>query len=168
MKRRTLLTVGVVTGALLTLVGGTLALLKPGRRDGRFTESGTALFTAVAKAVLSSTLPAEPAALAKALQGHLKRLEDTIAGLNPHMQAEIDELATIVGSAPGRVALVGLNTDWASASTAQVSAALQDMRESKLAVRQQAYHALRDLSNGAYFADPSTWQAIGYPGPRAL
>ena len=27
---------------------------------------------------------------------------------------------------------------------------------------------LRDITNGAYFADRSTWAAIGYPGPREL
>ena len=40
------------------------------------------------------------------------------------------------------------------------------MRESSLALRQQAFHALRDITNASYFADRSTWAAIGYPGPR--
>ena len=42
------------------------------------------------------------------------------------------------------------------------------MRLSTLALRQQAFHAMRDLINAAWFADPSTWAAIGYPGPRAV
>ena len=46
--------------------------------------------------------------------------------------------------------------------------ALQDMRTSGLAMRQQIYHALRDLTNAAYYADPKAWPMLGYPGPRAL
>lgn len=168
MQRRTLLTVGIATGTLLALAGGTLALLKPGRREGVLTASGRSMFAAVAQAVLASTLPDDPGARAKALEGHLVRVQATIAGMPPSMQAELDELVTIVGSAPGRLALAGLRSDWAGASVADVTAALQGMRESSLAVRQQAFHALRDLTNGAYFADPSTWQAVGYPGPRVL
>lgn len=168
MQRRTLLTVGIATGTLLALAGGTLALLKPGRRDGLLTDSGRSMFAAVARAVLASTLPADPDARARAIEGHLTRVQGTIAGMPPAMQAELDELVTIVGSAPGRLALVGLRGDWSSASVGDISAALQGMRESSLAVRQQAFHALRDITNASYFADPSTWPAMGYPGQRTL
>jgi hypothetical protein len=37
-----------------------------------------------------------------------------------------------------------------------------------MALRQQVFHALRDLTNAAYFADASTWAAIGYPGQQAV
>lgn len=168
MQRRTLLTVGIATGTLLALAGGTLALLKPGRRDGLLTAAGRSMFAAVAQAVLGSTLPADPDARAKALEGYLARVQGTIAGMPPAMQAELDELVTIVGSAPGRLALVGLRSDWSVASLADITAALQGMRESSLAVRQQAFHALRDITNAAYFADASTWQSVGYPGQRVL
>ena len=39
------------------------------------------------------------------------------------------------------------------------------MRTSSLALRQQAYHALRDLTNAAYFADPQSWSAAGLSRP---
>ena len=39
------------------------------------------------------------------------------------------------------------------------------MRASRIALRQQAYHALRDLTHAAYFADAATWARLGYPGP---
>ena len=38
----------------------------------------------------------------------------------------------------------------------------------RLALRQQAYHALRDLTNAAHYADPQIWALMGYPGPRAV
>lgn len=168
MQRRTLLKVGITAGTLLALVGGTLALLKPGRRDGQLSDAARAMFTAVARAVLGPLLPQAAAAQAQALQALLDRLQGTIAGMPPAMQSELDELVTIVASAPGRLALVGLRADWLSATDAEVSAALQGLRESSLALRQQAFHALRNITNASYFADRSTWSAIGYPGPRAL
>jgi hypothetical protein len=168
MKRRTLLVVGVGAGTLLALAGGTLALLRPGLQDGRLSPAGREVFAAVAQAVLDTLLPADAAARAQAIQAHLGRLDDTIAGLPPALQAEIGELATLLASAPGRLALTGLATDWVQASTADVQAMLQRLRTSSLAVRQQVYHALRNLTNGAWFADASTWPAIGYPGPRSV
>ena len=42
------------------------------------------------------------------------------------------------------------------------------MRTASLTLPQQAYHALRDLTNAAYFADAASWSQLGYPGPRAV
>lgn len=168
MKRRTLLIVGVGAGTLLALAGGTLALLRPGLQEGRLSPAGREVFAAVARGVLDSLLPADAVARAQAVQAHLDRLDNTIAGLPPPLQAEIGELATLLASAPGRLALTGLTTDWPQASNADIQAMLQRLQSSSLAVRQQLYHALRSLTNGAYFADASTWQAIGYPGPRPV
>jgi hypothetical protein len=97
-----------------------------------------------------------------------QRLNDSIAALPPHTQAELAQLLSVLASAPGRWALAGLPTDWADASVDQVRAALLDMRHSRLALRQQAYLALRELTCAAYFADPSTWMALGYSGPMDL
>jgi hypothetical protein len=168
MRRRTLLTLGVAATAVLTLAGGTLALIQPARRDGRLSDPAQEMLKAVALAVLGGLVPTESASRTAALQAHTLRVAATIGGMPPAMQAEVDELLTIVASAPGRRALVGLSATWSEASTVQVVEALQAMRLSSLALRQQAFHALRDITNASYFADPSTWPAIGYPGPRDL
>jgi hypothetical protein len=168
MQRRTLLTVGLVAGTLLALAGGTLALLKPSRKGGLLTTAGRDVFGAVAQAVLGASLPDEPGSRAQVLAGHLSRIEQTIAGMPPAVQAEVDELVTIAASAPGRLALIGLNAEWSSATVQQVSDALQAMRDSPLALRQQAYQGLRELTNAAFFADPANWAAMGYTGQRSL
>jgi len=168
MKRRTLLAVGLGAGTLLALAGGALALLRPGLSGGRLTPAGREVFAAVARAVLDGLLPADEVAREQAVQAHLARLDATIAGMPPALQAEIDELATLLASAPGRLALTGLSGAWPQAGVAEVQAMLQRLRTSSLSLRQQVYHALRNLTNGAYFADASTWPAIGYPGPRPV
>lgn len=171
MQRRTWLKVGVIGGALLALGGGGLALLRPGWADGRLTPAGRDLFGAIARVVLEGMLPdpiTAPQAYAAALEAHLGRLEATITGFPKVVQAEIAELAALLLHPAGRYLLTGLGSDWTTAEMPALRAALQGLRESRLELRQQAYHALRDLTNGAYFADATAWSAIGYPGPRAL
>jgi len=166
MQRRTLLKLGTGAAVALALAGGGVALFQPGLVDGRLTPAGRRVFEAVAHAVLDGSLPKEPQAKAAALAAHLQRLEQTLAGLPAATRGELSQLLALLAAAPGRVTFAGLRTDWADADVAQVQAALQNMRRSGLALRQQAYHALRDLTNAAYYADPSTWSLLGYPGPR--
>lgn len=168
MQRRTWLKVGVIGGAVLALGGGLALLARPGWEQGRLTPAGRAMFGALADAVLDGLLPAAGPARQAALQAQLARLEATVAGLPPPVQAEIEQLSALLLHPAGRVALAGLSADWAEASVADVQAALQGLRMSRLDTKQQVYHALRELNNGAWFADPGAWPAIGYPGPRTL
>lgn len=164
MQRRTLLTLGVAGGALLTVVGAGLALLKPGLDLGRLTPAGRGVMAAIANAVLEDALPRETQARQAAVQSYLARVEGTIEGLPPQLQAELGELLTVLASAPGRRLLAGLGTDWPDASVVELQQALRDMRFSSLAMRQQAYHALRDLTHAAYFSHPDAWAYLGYAG----
>jgi hypothetical protein len=79
-----------------------------------------------------------------------------------------DELTTIAASAPGRLGLIGLGPRWAEASPAEVASALQSLRLSSLALRQQVYQALCELTKAAYFADAGTWAVMGYSGQRPV
>ena len=168
MQRRTLLKLGLASGAALTLVGGVALFHEPAWRDRRLTPTGRSVLNAVARGVLDGSLPAEPALQQSALAAHLDRMDATLAGLPPATQREFGELLALLALPPGRLALAGLATEWSGASVAQINAALQAMRVSRLALRQQAYHALRDLTHVAYFADNATWAQLGYPGPRQI
>jgi len=168
MQRRTLLKLSLGAAAVLTVVGGGVALLRPGLVDGRMTPAARSVFHAVARAVLDGSLPADPALRRKALHAHLDRLDDTLAGFAPATRAELSQLLALLASAPGRMAVAGLQPDWSQASVLELQQALQAVRTSKLAMRQQIYHALRDLTNAAYYADPNVWPLMGYPGPRHI
>lgn len=169
MQRRTLLRVGIVGGALLALAGGGALLLRsaPAWRDGHLTPAGRRVMRGAARGVLDGLLPAANAQ-APVLDAHLNRVDATIAALSPSTQAEIDRLLTLLATAPGRIGLARLTPDWDDATSADVQQALESMRRSSLTLRLQAYHALRELTQGAFFSDPSTWPLLGYPGPRAL
>jgi hypothetical protein len=168
MQRRTLLQLGIASGVALAVAGGGLALWTPGLKDGKLSAPAREVFTAVAQAVLDGLLPPPGPARDQALAVWLQRLDGTIAGFGAATRAELSQLLAVLCAAPGRRWLAGLAPPWREATTAQVQAALQDMRASNTALRQQGYQALRDLTNAAYFADPTAWSAVGYPGPRDL
>lgn len=165
LSRRRLLQLGVGTSVLVALGGAAAWSWRPGWRDGKLTDSGRAVFRAVARAVLEGSLPGEGAAQDAALDVHLDRLGQTIAGFPKVTRNEVAQLLGILSIAPGRRWLAGLAVDWPAASTIAVDQALRSMRQSDHALRQQAYHALRDLTNAAFYAQPQHWPLIGYPGP---
>jgi hypothetical protein len=169
VKRRTWLVLGGFGTAVLALGGGALALWRPGWHEGRLTPAGREFFAVVARTVLAEMLPAAgtPAHEA-AMRAHLERLEATVGGMPAVVQAEIAELTALMLHPVGRYALAGLSTDWTRADPATLQATVQGLRESTQQLRQQTYHALRNLTNGAYFSDRTTWAAIGYPGPRPI
>lgn len=168
MQRRTLVKLGVVSAAVLIVAGGATALLQPGLRDGKLTAAGQDIFSSVAGAVLDGTLPEEPQARQKALVGLLARIDGLAQAFPPHVQAELSQLLGLLATGVGRRTLAGLQPEWRAASTKEVQGTLQSMRLSRLALRQQSYHALHDIVGAAYFSDASTWATLGYPGPVTI
>lgn len=168
MERRTLLKLGAVSAALLVVAGGTAVLLQPGLQDGRLAAAGREVFSAVGRGVLDASLPADAGARAIALNGLLDRVDTLIQSLPPHAQDELSQLLSLLASTAGRYTLAGLSVPWPDASVADIQQALQGMRLSGLALRQQAYAALHDITAGAYFSDESSWPLLGYPGPMKI
>lgn len=168
MQRRSLLKLGLVSGAVLALAGGAAALLQPGLEQGRLTPGARAMFASLGRAILQGTLPTEPEAQARAVQGLVERIDALAQNLPVHMQDELSQLVGLLCTAPGRRALAGLAPGWDEASADEVRTALDGMRFSTLALRQQAYQALHEIVGGAYFSDEATWKVIGYPGPMAI
>ncbi len=166
MQRRTLLKLGAVSAAALLVAGGVAMQVQPGLQDGRLlSPSGRAIFSAVGSAILDGTLPVEMGPRQIALNGLLQRVDVLVDGLPGHARSELSELLAVLGTSPGRRVLAGLAADWPEAAMPDVQRALQGMRTSRLALRQQAYHALHDIVGAAYFSDAATWVALGYPGP---
>lgn len=165
MQRRSLLKLGAASAALLAVAGGTAALLGPGLREGRLSEGSRMVVRALALALLDGSLPLHERARAAAVHGLLGRVDTLIAGLPDHAQDELSQLLAILATVPGRTLLAGVDRPWDEVATHAVQAGLQAMRVSTMSLRQQAYQALHDIVGAAYFSDPATWNAIGYPGP---
>ena len=165
MQRRSLLKLGVTAAAALSVVGGVVAWLQPGLERGALSPLGREVFRSVGAAVLDKTLPVQDGAREIALEGLLQRVDALVAALPQHTQNELSQLLSLLGNPAGRLSLAGLSRPWADASLEEVQKALQAMRVSSLALRQQAYAALHEITAGAYFSAPSSWSLLGYPGP---
>lgn len=169
MQRRALLKLGLVSAAGLALAGVTIGQLQPGvTAEGRLTQSGRSLFAAIAPVVLDNSLPTVPAQREATLLAHLDRLDIVIGAFPRTTREELSQLLAVLATLPGRWSLAGLRVPWEEAGLEDVLTALQSMRVSRLSLRQQAYQALRDLTNAAYFGAPSVWHLLDYPGPQAV
>ena len=87
---------------------------------------------------LQGTLPADAQARSRALETMVERIDALAVNLPVPVQAELSQLLGLLCTAPGRLGLAGLGPDWADATEVQVQAALESMRFSSLALRQQA------------------------------
>jgi hypothetical protein len=169
MQRRQWLKLGLASAAVLALAGGAAVLNQPGvDPTGRLTTSGRRVFGAAAGALLDGMLPATGPARVASTQQLLDRIDGLVVALPPHVQTELSQLLALLDTAPGRHLLAGLASDWPDSSVEDLQQALQGMRHSTMSLRQQAYHALHDITSAAYYADASTWQGIGYPGPLKI
>ena len=169
MQRRTLLKLGLASAAVIMVAGGAATWLQPGlQANATLSPAGREVFAAVGWAVLDKSLPQEEGSRQIALDGLLKQIDTLVQALPPHAQAELSQLLSVLASAAGRRTLAGLSQPWPQASIADLQQALQGMRLSALALRQQAYGALHDIATGAYFADAASWPMLGYPGPLKI
>ncbi|WP_130430991.1 hypothetical protein [Rivibacter subsaxonicus] len=168
-RRRRLLKLGAGATAVVAIAGATGAWLwSPGWRNGHLSADGRAVFRATALAVLEGLLPTEAAALAAALDAHLTRVEATLAALPRHTQAELAQLLGLLQLAPARRWLTGLEVPWQQADLPAAHAAIKRLHTADDELRQQVFHALRDLSAASYMATPATWSQMGYPGPTDI
>lgn len=164
-SRRGFLQVGGVA-ALALAAGGALYRATHTGTPQRFALDGQAraALHAIAPAILAGALPRD-AGRAAALSAAIDGVHAAILGLPPATQAEIQDLFGLLALAPARRLLAGIAGGWEGARIEDVSAFLQDWRLHRLGLLRSAYHALHDLVLGAWYAQPSSWTATGYPGP---
>lgn len=169
MNRRNWMKLGLGSAVVLAVGGGWLASAAPGwQRGAGFSAGAQRVWRAVARGLLDGVLPTAPVAQDAALDGLQARLHAAVLALPGHAQQELSQLLALLATAPGRLGLAGLGTDWPQATVPDVQAALQQMRSSRISLRVQAYLALHDLVGAAYFSEPATWTVLDYPGPMKL
>lgn len=165
-NRRTFLKVGALAALALATGGGMYRYLqKPDAARFVLDGEARAAFDAIVPAMLAGALPRDAGARAAAVGATTERVHKAILGLPLGTQKEVQDLFGLLALSPARRLLTGVSDGWSKASPEQVSAFLQDWRFHRLAMLQTAYHALHDLIIGSWYADPSTWASIGYPGP---
>lgn len=165
-SRRRFLQVGLAGAAVLAIAG----LVARPRRDGTFraiASDDAPVIAAIAAVVLEGALPAPPRREA-ALREVVEAFDRAVSGLAPAVRDEIGELLGLLRFAPGRIAFTGIRQPLAEASPDEVAAFLSRWRASRFDLLRAGCQALTQLVNAAWYGNPASWPAIGYPGPPAL
>lgn len=126
------------------------------------------MIAAVARGLLTDSLPADPAANAVALVAAVRGVDVAVAGLPPGVQGEIQQLFGLLQFPLTRGFAAGVWTSWGDASTAQVAAFLSRWRYSGVALLRSGYQALHQLVMASWYGNSASWARIGYPGPPVI
>lgn len=173
MNRRRWLQVGVAGGAALTAAAWWAQRSVPAQGASFVPSSSPApsVWTPEAAALIAALAPVVlgPACTdAVSCQRVTEGVRVAVAALSPAAQRDVGELFMLLNIGPARGLLTGVWGSWGQASAEEIEAFLQRWRHSRLALLQAGYHALHDLILAAWYAEPESWAAIGYPGPPQL
>ena len=122
---------------------------------------------AIAPVILQGAFPSG-AERAAALERIVRGVTQAVGALSATSQKEVAELFALLAFAPTRIAVAGLTPAWDQAGATEIEGFLRRWQHSRLDLLKSGYQALHDLVLGAWYADPQSWTAIGYPGPPAL
>ncbi|HRF72022.1 MAG TPA: hypothetical protein PL117_04550 [Accumulibacter sp.] len=158
--RRQFIRTGLAGSVLLSFAGW---LNAAGAR--RLSAAEREMLGAVVNAMLAGVLPSQDPERRRLVALTVDGVATAVAGLSAATQKELGELFGLLVIAPARLVLAGVGKPWREASVDEVSEFLESWRSSRLKLLQTAYGALHDLSFGAWYGRPDSWQAIAYPGP---
>jgi hypothetical protein len=80
-------------------------------------------------------------------------------------QVEVRQLLELFDNALAGFLLGGRITPFTKLSSEAQDEVLREWMTSRLELRRTGYMALRTLVTSAYYGNPATWAAVGYPGP---
>ena len=169
LTRRQFIKVGIA-GAALFAAARYLdrPLAAPAEAYRVLDESSARITRALIPVVLAGSLPREEIARVRAISETLAAFDRAVSGLAPAVQEELMQLFSFLSFAPSRVAFTGVWEPFEEASRDDLKAFLTRWRHSRFDLQRQGYEALTQLIQAAWYDNPSSWKAIGYPGPPAL
>jgi hypothetical protein len=170
ISRRTFIAAGVVGAAALVTAGWLRGPHAPPSTAMRraLDADAEAIMGAIVPVLLADALPSPPRDRADAIAQTVAAIDIAIAGLPPAAQAELAQLFALLALPPVRIGLARVGAPWAEASPADVRAFLDRFRDSSWTLLRSAYDAFHQLVFAAWYGNPRSWPAIGYPGPPVL
>jgi hypothetical protein len=172
--RRTFLVVGIAGGAALAAAWWLRGARERGATPIAYTalaelDAGApAIIAAIVPALLDGAMPTSADARKAAITSTVDGVGVAIVNLPPAAQHELAQLFSLLAFAPARIALARVNAPWPEASTEAIAAFLDRWRTSGWDLQRSAYDALHQLVFAAWYGNPNSWPAIGYPGPPPL
>lgn len=165
MNRRRFLVLGLTGAVALAAAGAWTWLRRP--RDAHAADEAATIVAAIVPAMLEGALPGgleRTAAIRETVDG----VGRAIAGLPPATRTELEHLFALLAIPIGRRVFAGVEAPWREASQAEVERFLDVWRTSGWSLKRSAYDAFHQLIIAAWYGNPRSWGAIGYPGPPVL
>jgi|GEM_PF-680049 len=165
-SRRTFLKRGLLGGALLFLGGAGLALF-PSREvvpagPAPLVLEPRSLQVLAAFAARAVTAPgADPGTIAR-------RVDAVLACATPETKKDFNGLLGLFENALSGLLLDGRVQPFTRLDPAAQDAVLESWRTSSIAIRRTGFQALRKLCLAAFYADETSWGALGYHPPSGL
>jgi hypothetical protein len=162
-----------MAGGALAITGGVVAVdiwrrARPENADQRWRDAWAVLIPGVLGASVIADTAQNPTAAKTALQTCLARVDALVSGIPERARAELKQLL-LIGELPGlRKVALGMPAAWSDLSPAQMDAVLDGWTANNDARLREAAISLRALVRMAWYSQPATWAAIGYPGPPDL
>ncbi|MGE5090333.1 MAG: hypothetical protein ACM3QY_14490 [Candidatus Levyibacteriota bacterium] len=166
-SRRRVLFAGTA-GALAFAIARLLQPTPARRGAGALGPEGVEVMRALIPALLAGALPASGAARDDAIAQTIDGIGQAMTGLAPIAREELASLFALLDFAPSRIALAGIGAPWREIGVADADAFLDRLRSSRWTQKRAAYDALHQITLAAWYANPRSWPAIGYPGPPRL
>lgn len=98
----------------------------------------------------------------------IKGVDYTIAGLPESTQSDLANLFKLLSFRPTRFLLTGVWSSWESASYDTINSAMDKWSGTGILMWRSAYDGLRKIVLSSWYATPTSWQALGYPGPPSI
>jgi len=170
LSRRTFIATGLLGAAALATAGWLRGPHAPASGIARraLGADGEALFAAVVPVLLDGALPGEEQARRTAIARTIDGVDIAITGLTPAAQGELAQLIALLALPPVRFGVARVKASWEEADPADVRRFLDRCRDSSVTLLRAAYDALHQLTYAAWYGNPESWPAIGYPGPPPL
>jgi hypothetical protein len=130
--------------------------------------SRAAIVGALAPVVLEGSLPSGEPGRGQALREVVAGFDAALALLPSAARDEVGQLLSLLAFGPARVLLAGVHVPLEEAAPRDIAAFLTRWRTSRFDLARAGYQALTQLLQAAWYDNPSSWPAIGYPGPLAL
>lgn len=139
-----------------------------GYRFRRLSPASCGLIAAIAGALLDGALPSETDARARAIDSVVAGVDKAIAALQPAVQAELQQLFSLLNFPVSRRLLAGVAQPWLKASTSDIAGFLESWRDSRFTLLRSGFHGLHQLILAAWYGSVESWQSIGFALPAQV
>ncbi|MCH4294582.1 TAT leader-containing periplasmic protein [Shewanella sp. 3B26] len=164
MNRRKFL-LGALGGSAALALG--VSLYQPEfAQDERYDEEHRLLFSVLLPVLLDGALPEMAVPREAAMNRTLDAIAKTVAVLPADQRKELLQLLDSLENRFGLLLLTGSMTPLLLRSPAELTAFIEDWRQSSLALFNTAYLGLRELVLASFYSCPEHWAALNYAKPE--